>query len=307
VLRVHNVAFPPEGLTRTVDVPEEGLLEFDVTPPPSAVEVRSVELVVRGSFGPDRIQPAVGPDIEPDARLALGPDRTLLAGFPALLATAFGLLTGLRVHLTATGAGGGVLAARLLADVAGKPGAIVPGATFTPFTVTAGGSGWVTLTLSQPLDPTDLTIANPVGVAGWLELQLSDGEVELALTRAAPDVAEAPGAPLLRRLPGGGAAELTTIDGLSPLFLALRLVGRPGSSGLLPVAGFSVVAGAVGSATGPLAGVGVDPGAEDIEIAIPLDPPVDATGATRLTALVCAPGSLTLDTVRVLYAEGAVQ
>jgi hypothetical protein len=198
----------------------------------------------------------------------------------------------------------------LLSDTGGRPGDDIPDGTFSALTVPAGLQRWATLCLAQPLATGEILGPAPSpgaetsgsSVAAWLELQLSDGEIECSLTRSPVTEARAPGAPLRRRLPGGGTSPLTVIEGFEPLNLAFRLAGRPGPAGLLPAVGLGVASGPL-PAGEPPAAVGIDPGADDIAVAIPMDPPLPTTGSTLLTAVVNAAGSLTLDTVRVLYAE----
>ncbi|MCA1654975.1 MAG: hypothetical protein LC635_00570 [Pseudonocardiaceae bacterium] len=312
-LRVHLVQFPPEGLARTVDVPEEGLLSFDVTPPGTATDVPEIDLVVRGAFGPERVQPVIGPSFVPDAKLALAPARPVLLGIPALLTNRFAALTGVRLGLgAADGGSGGEVAGRLLADNAGRPGEPLPGAELTACRVPAGARRWHTLGFAEavalPAAPAlaatpDAEVPLPT-VGAWLELQLSYGEIECALTLAGPGDPDAPGARLLRRLPGAGTAPLTTVDVIGELRAAIRLVGRPDSDRSIPAVSFSVPR----SDTEP---VGANPTGDDLHTTLalvnpvrPSDKPKDRP-AVELTALVAAPGSLTLDTVRVAYREAA--
>jgi hypothetical protein len=314
VLRVHTVAFPPDGLATTRQLPAEGPATFDVTPPAGAAEVREVALTVRGSFGPERVQPAAGPDLEPEVVLALEPGRPVLVGLPAVLAQRLGELTGVRLRLApVVGGSGGELAGGLLADTGGRPGAALPGAELTPITVSGGPTGgdWFTLPLASPVrlppapapapgQPPEPAPAEAPGtrVAAWLELQLSYGALECALTRA--DVVDpvAPGAPLLRRLPGGGMTPLSVLPDFGELRAAVRLVGRPDRDRPVPAVTLEVERGG--------ASIGADPTGDDLAVTLGLTEPVHpADGPVLLTALAAAPGSLTVDTVRVAYTEGA--
>lgn len=302
-LRVHLAQFPPEGVVRSLDLAEEGVQHVDVTPPASATEVREVALVVRGSFGSERVQPPVGPVLVTDATLALAAARPVLVGLPVRLADRFGQLLGVRLPLVTSREGsGGEIGGRLLADDGGRPGAAVRAGELTPLTVAGDTDGWRTLsfadgvTLPQPPEPGPGAATPERYVAAWLELQLSYGEVQCRLTAAAGDAA-APGAPVLRRLPGGGTASLTTVPALGPLGAGIRLIGLPERDRPLPAVTLSVARSAEE--------VGVNPSGDDLPAVLTLQKAVrPADGPVELVATVAAPGSLTLDTVRVTYSEG---
>ena len=281
-------------------------MSFDVTPPAGAADVREVALTVRGSFGPERVQPAVGPALEPEVLLALEPGRQVLVGLPAVLAGRLGQLTGVRLWLApAAGGSGGELAGGLLADAGGRPGEPLPGAELAPVTVppSPAGGDWLTLPFAAPVE-LPVAAAGHLGdrprpaVAAWLELQLSYGAVECALTRADPGDPVAPGAPVLRRLPGGGTAELTVLPDFGVLRAAVRLAGLPDRDRPVPAVVLEVERGG--------ASLGADPTGDDLVVTLGLAEPVlPADGPVLLTALAAAPGSLTVDTVRVAYTEGA--
>lgn len=299
-LRVHTVQFPPDGLAKTVQLTEEGPLSFDVSPPASATEAAEVAMVVRGSFGPDRVQPAAGPALEPDAALVLVPARPVLFGLPTALVGRFGELGGLRLNLSTAATGSGAeLSGRLLADVAGKPGDALPGTELTALSVQPGANGWHTLTFAEAVELTPTETPQ----SAWLELQLSYGEVECALTLADPDD-PAPGAPLLRRLPGGGSFGLTTVPAIGALHGAIRLVGRPDADHPIPAVIFAVPRGDTEVAVTPTG----DNLTAVLALAVPVKPAEAPAGApaVELTALVAAAGSLTVDTVTVAYREGPV-
>lgn len=328
VLRVHRVAFPPDGAARTVEAAEEGLTTLAVTPP-GAADVREVELTVRGSFGPERVVPPTGPTLLEEVALALAPGRTVLVGLPATLTARLGTLTGIRLALrAAAGTSGGEVTGRLLAslhthttdpDAAdSRPGDPVPGGALTPVVVTDPTRRWYTLPLAAPVappppplcaepDPTHLAAPGhdpgPASVALWLELQLGYGDVEFACTRAAPDAEPAPGGPLLRRLPGGGTAETSRIPALGPLRAAVRAVGRPARDRPLPAV-------TLGVGTDPAAGappvlLGLTPGARAARVRLTAAEPLPVAGDTpvHLTVLAAAAGSLTVEGVEVAYRE----
>ncbi len=301
-LRVHTVQFPPDGLARTVELAGEGRQSFDVSPPASATEVAEITMVVRGSFGPDRVQPAVGPDLQPDAHLVLTPARPVLLGLPTGLVARFAELGGVRLRLrTAPSGSGAELAGRLLADLDGRPGDPVSGGELTPLPVPAGADGWHTVSFAEPVRP-PAPLPNQQ-VLAWLELHLSYGEAECALTLADPGDPAAPGAPLLRRLPGGGATALTLVPAIGVLHGALRLVGRPDRDRPIPAVTFAVPRSDTA--------IGLTPTGDDLLTVLALATPVrpaDAPAGQRpveMTAVVAAAGTLTVDTVQVAYREGA--
>jgi hypothetical protein len=308
-LRVHTVAFPPDGLATTRQLPAEGPVSFDVTPPAGAADVREVALTVRGSFGPERVQPAAGPDLEPEVVLAFEPGRPVLVGLPAVLAQRLGELSGVRLRLApVAGGSGGALGGGLLAAAGSRPGAALPGTELTTVTIpgSPAGGDWFTLPFASsvrlpppPLGPPPPppAEASGTGVAAWLELQLSYGALECALTRAGLEDPVAPGAPLLRRLPGGGTAALTLLPDFGELRAAVRLVGRADRDRPVPAVALEVERGG--------ASIGVDPTGDDLAVTLGLAEPVHpADGPVLLSALATAPGSLTVDTVRVAYTEG---
>ena len=298
-LRVHTVAFPPDGLVRTVDVLEEGLFTVDVTPP-SAEDVREVRAVVRGSFGPERVQPPIGPVLQPDAHLVLAPGRPVLVGLPDGLTSRFGKLAGVRLVLRAVElTNGGEVTGRLLADLAGGPGEPIAGGDVTGVSVGPGDERWVTLRFAEEVDPPVLPEPvdgeDPARTSCWLELQLGHGSVECAFTGADPGDSIAPGGLVRRRLPGGGTAALTDIPDLGPLRVALRVVGTADRDRPIPAVALGV--------RGSTEAVGVNPTADDLLSRVTLQAPLAVTGPVSFDAVVAAPGTLTLDTVQVTYKE----
>lgn len=297
-LRVHTHQFPPDGLVHTFDLVDEGQVTLDVTPP-AALDVREISAVVRGSFGPERVQPALGPAITPDATLVLAPGRVLLLGLSKALTDAFADLTGVRVNVAAS-ASGGELTGRLLADVTDLPGDTLDQSDITPLAVAPATSGWITLRFTKPvkIPPTPATAelgAPPDLVGAWLELQATYGELDLGVTTRADGAQRT--APIRRRLPGGGTATVTVIPDVHELQAAVRLVGHPDRDRPIPAVTLGVErADDV---------IGVTPTSDDLSTRLTLAAPLVATPAVTLTAIVAAPGSLTLDTINVTYKENA--
>ena len=310
VLHEHPVVFPVDGAVHTVEIGEESELGFDVTPPPPTAEAREVAVTVRGAFGPERVVPPLGPELVDEAAVVLVPERPVLLGLPGALASRLDRLTALRVHLAVAEGAGAEVTGRLLenADVggSGRPGGPVKGGELSPCNVSAGTSGWVSVALAEPLALGEFS-SNGV-VAVWLELVATYGEAEIALTEASvvvppptggpPSELDAPGAALLRRLPGGGTAAYTLVPALGSLQAALRLVGVPSSEQPLPAVIFAVA--------GTPAWVGVSPTGTDTSVRLTLPEPSVSHGRLPVTlrAVVGSPGSLTLDRLRVTYYDG---
>ncbi|WP_380168396.1 hypothetical protein [Jannaschia sp. R86511] len=305
-LRVHTVAFVPEGPSRSLDLAEEGLVAVDVSVP-GAAAVHEVAVTTRGRFGPERVSPAVGPDLTAAARLVLAGGRSVLIGLPRTLLTRFSTLSGVRLRLQVPeGGSGGQLTGRLLAGAApGRPGEAVAGAELTPLAVTATAPAWYTLPLAEsvPVPAPALVAAEPPppgsaappddGVGLWLELQPSYGEVECLLTTTPVTDVAAPGAPLRRRLAGGATTAPTTVPAIGTLYAAVRLVGLPDRDAPLPAVTMQV--------QGSPESLGVTPTADGVGVVLTLQTPVAAVAPVTLAVTCAAPGSLTLEEVRVTY------
>jgi hypothetical protein len=171
----------------------------------------------------------------------------------------------------------------------------LPGGDLAALPLTSNVDAWRTLGFAAPVELPEPTSA----VAAWVELQVSYGTVECALTLASPNDVTAPGAPLLRRLPGGGTDELTTVPAIGVLRAAVRLVGTPDREHPIPAVTLSVPRSATE--------IGVTPNADNLLAVLGLAQPVVPTGtpAVELSAVVASAGSLTVDTVQVAYREGA--
>ena len=325
-LRVYTHTFSPDGPQRSFDLPEEGQFDTNISPP-DAADVREVAALVRGTFGPSRVQPAVGPPLTGAAELTMAPGRPLLIGLPSTTVSRFGKLSGVRVNVSAGGTSGCEVSGRLLASVNQIPGDPVPAGELAAVTMNGGDSGWRTLALAAAIEvPFDAEaaaahVAHPdqvaaPAVAAWLELQLGYGEAVVAMTSSPPDDLVAAGAPVVRRLPGGGTKALTTINGLGALYAAMRIVGLPDRD--RPIAAITL------AVVGPSDVVGVNPTADSVHALLTLAAPfvvVDPAGPrparlrpvlprpvlprpVLLRAVANTSGSLVLDTIQVTYREG---
>jgi hypothetical protein len=299
MLHEHPVTFGTSSHSSTIDAAEEGTRTLVLAGPftPSD-QVREVGLTLTGAFGPERVEPVDGPPVDDEAELILGAGRTLLFGVPSPLAALFGELQGVRLLLRSER--GGEIAGRLLTATGldGQPGDPVKGAQLAPTQVPAGQNGWFTLTLPKAV-PLAFTEASPV--AAWLELVPSYGEVSCALTSStAPD---APGAPVLRRLPGGGTKPISSLQSTADasqtttLYACLRVVGLAGQRDPRPAVAVSVPEGS---------GVALaDPTGDDLRVVLGLGAGVAAqTGQVLLSIRVGAWGSVTADNVVVAYKKG---
>ena len=299
MLHEHAVTFGTSAHSTTVPAPEEGTRSVTLAGPFAPGDlVREVALTLTGSFGPDRVEPVDGPPVDDEAELVLGAGRTLLFGIPASLATLFGELQGIRLLIASER--GGEIAGRLLTAVGadGGPGDPVPGAQLAPVQVPAGQDDWFTLTLPTPV-PVAPVEGSPV--AAWLELVPSYGEVSCALTTStAPD---APGAPVLRRLPGGDTKAISSLRSaadpqeVTTLYACLRVVGLPGRGDPRPAVALSVP----GASAVALA----DPTGDDLRVVLGLGAGIAPVGGeVPLSLRVASAGSVTADDVVVAYKKG---
>lgn len=304
MLHEHSVAFGPTQRSTTVDAREEAVVPVVLPGPPfvAADRIREIALSLSGSFGPERVEPVEGPAPLADADLVVAVGRTLLLGIPSSLALMFGELQGVRLLLSTVRPGGdsraAELAGRLFAadGLQGLPGLPVQGAELAPLEIPAGHTGWVTLSLPEAV-PVQVTPGSPV--AAWLELTASYGEVSCGLTASTEATAPAaPGARVLRRLPGGGTKELSELR--APLTtptvprVALRVVGLAGRKDPLPAVRMQVPGSTAVAAT--------DVASDGLRVSLGLgegQAPID--GATSLTLRLGAAGSVTLDDVVVAY------
>jgi len=300
MLHEHAVTFGTSSHSTTIDAPDEGTRTLILGGPfTSSDQVREVALTLTGAFGPERVEPVDGPPVDDDAKLILGAGRTLLFGLPSSLATLFGELQGVRLLLASEK--GGEIAGRLLTAVGadGHPGDPVKDAQLAPVQVPARQDGWFTLTLPKAV-PLAFTEGSPV--AAWLELVPSYGEISCALTTStAPD---APGAPVLRRLPGGGTKRISSLQSTADpsqtttLYACLRVVGLPGQRDPRPAVALLVPQGS---------GVALaDPTGDDLRVVLGLGAGIAAqSGQVPVTLRVGTRGSVTADNVVVAYKKGS--
>lgn len=293
--RVHAVVFP-DGPSRTLEIAAEGAVTLTLPLPPTsgAWEVEAVELVARGRIPKIRALPSTGPEPATDAVLRLVPGRALLGRLPARLLERFAQLHAVRL-LVAGGEAGGELGGILLGgtgDDPGEPTEAVPGGELLPVRVAPGTAAeWVTLELAEPTEPP---------VALWLELQAASGSLAWQLTAATADDLDAPGAPLRRRLPGGGVRPLTTVQALSERLGMLRLVGVPDPN--RPVEALELGVGADGQRA-PFTPTG-----DGVAVQLGRTPAATPTTAPQgqmlaLTGAAAAPGSYTFEQLTVVYQE----
>ncbi len=299
MLHEHPVTFGTSSHSTTVDAADEGTRTLILDGPFSPQdEVREVALTLTGSFGPERVEPVDGPPVDDEAELILGAGRTLLFGIPAPLSGLFGEVQGVRLLLASER--GGEIAGRLLAAVGvdGQPGDSVDGAQLSPVQVPARHSGWFTLTLPEAVA---LSVPEASPVAAWLELVPSYGEIGCALTTStAPD---APGAPVRRRLPGGGTKPISSLRSTvdpsqtTTLYACLRLVGLPGQGDPRPAVAVSVPSGT---------GVALaDPTGDGLRVVLGLGSGIPAPGGqVPLAIRIGTSGSVTADDVVVAYEKG---
>jgi hypothetical protein len=299
MLHEHAVTFGSSSHSSTIDAAEEGSRPLVLNGPFAEGDlVREIAMTLTGAFGPERIEPVDGPPVDGDAELVLGAGRTLLFGIPTSLASLFGELQGIRLLLRSDR--GGEIAGRLLAAVGadGQPGEPVKGAELSPMQVPARPPGWFTIALPKAV-PLEIPAGSPVGA--WLELVPSYGEVSCALTTST--AAGAPGAPVLRRLPGGGTKRMSSLQSATDpsqttmLYACLRVVGLPGQRDSRPAVEVPVPGGS---------GVALaDPTGDKLRVVLGLGSGISAQdGSVPLTLRIAGWGSVTADDVVVAYQKG---
>jgi hypothetical protein len=316
ILHEYRVPMAPHSFTSTTPMTQEQLVRLelaehdDTSPFDPTDSIRKVSLTVRGSFGPERVEPVEDPTLVAQTTLVLGGGRTVLLGIPAVLTSPFGALQAVRLNLSSEG--GGELAGRLLTgDHLGRPGTPVDGGDVPPVAVAASKDpAWFTIPFPDPVTLTDPKAPDTLPpIPYWLELTATHGEIACGVTRD-PLV---PAASLLRRLPGGGTQPLTLlgkplplVGQQPPLRAPLRVVGLPGKKQPLPAITFRVdgpTPAVVSGSTPTPQGLGLDIGLGDGV------PPSSGTATpTRLVLplhlRVGTPGTLTLEDVVVLYQKG---
>jgi hypothetical protein len=300
LLQRYVVAFP-EGATRTVDAPSEGVYSLSLPISKQAVEaatgsgpdtwiVKGVALDVRAKISDVRVQPADGPAQSTDAELVLDADHPLVVRLPPSATNELAAVTGVRL-LVSVGTDGAELAGTLLTNkpVAAndEPGDPIPKAALGPVTLTASDTpAWI-----------DLALAAPHKLAGiehlWLELQVARGSLVWKLAQI-PASADAK-AELRRRTSSGKYVSLSTFAELTEYAAALRVVGQEKPNDPLAAVqvalpgGADVVAGVPSQAgttmiLGIPAGVAPSPlgGGDDREV--PLELTISTPGSYAITS-----------------------
>jgi hypothetical protein len=232
LLQRYVVAFP-EGGTRTVDAPTEGVYPLSLpistkavaaasAPAPGTWVVKGVALDVSAKIPTVRVEPPDGPATSDQAVVVLDPDHALVVRLPPASTASFASVTGVRLLVT-PGADGAELAGTLLGNKTvndkDTPADPVPKATLGPATLSEATSpGWVDLALTAP----HKLAANDVV---WLELQVARGSLVWTLAEVVGAVSD-DDAELRRRTPSGNYVGLTTLAGVSDYAGALRVVGE---------------------------------------------------------------------------------
>lgn len=315
ILHEYRPPLAPHAFTSTLPLAEERLLslelsEYDDKSPFEPTDtIRKVSLTVRGTFGPERVEPVEEPTLVPLTTLVLGGGRTVLLGIRDVLTTPFGALQAVRLQVSSPK--GGELAGRLLTgDHKGRPGGPVKGGDVPPVTVAASTEpAWLTMPFPDPVPlPDPATPDTLPSLPYWLELTATYGEVVCGVTRDTV----VPAAPLLRRLPGGGTRSLTVLGKTAPpggdepaLLVPLRVVGLPGKKQPLPAVTFRV------DGLEPPGNPGATPTPKGLGLDIRLGDGVKPSPGSVPPRLVLpvhvrvsAPGTLTLEDVVVLFQKG---
>ena len=235
LLQRYVVAFP-EGATRTVDAPTEGVYPLSLPisttsvvhadpsgdgPGPDTWLVKGVVLDVTAKISTVRVQPADGPSLSGDAVVVLDPDHALVVRLPPAATGSIAAVTGLRLFVT-VGDDGAELAGTLRANAKvndeDAPGDPLPKGALGPVTL-AGSStpGWVDLALTMPQTLSGAEVV-------WVELQVARGS--LIWTLAEISNTDADNAELRRRTSSGKYVKLSALAGIPDYAGALRVVGQ---------------------------------------------------------------------------------
>jgi hypothetical protein len=300
ISRVHRVVFP-NGPIRTIDNSAEGPVTVSL-PLPEAATSWSIDMVqvrAAASLGPERVQPARGPDFTDDAKLGLKRGRSIMLRLPDTLTSRFATISGIRIPIVGEGSegelGGQILGAR--ADLAG-PGAPIEGGGLTPVSVPSGEVPvWTTLELADDLDVSD----GPF----WVELIVSYGDLVCALTHKEDSDPVTPGAVIHRRLPGGGSRPLTSFDSqdIAPLFGAVRIVGTAGPNTPIDALLLNLEDPSSGDLD-ELVEIGVTPISDGVAMFLKLpNPAVPASASLQLVGATAVGGVFTFDEIDVIYQE----
>ena len=300
ISRVHRVVFP-NGLTRTVDNVTEGPLTVSLPLPQAATSwfVETVQVRASASVGPERVQPAQGPEFTEDATLGLSRGRSILLRVPDILTSRFATISGVRVPIVA-GRSAGELGGRMIGTKADSsdPGAPIEGAVCTPVSIPAGITPmWTTLDLPDSIDVSE----GPF----WVELIVSYGDLVCALTHNDDSDPVAPGAVIHRRLPGGGSRPLTSLrnDEIAPLFGAIRVVGEAGPNTPIDALLLNVEDPSSGDID-PSVEIGVTPTSDGVAMFLKLPNPTSPSAPSlELVGATAVGGVFTFDEIDVIYQE----
>jgi hypothetical protein len=233
LLQRYVVAFP-EGATRTVDAPTEGVFPLSLPISADAVAnadphhkgpetwvVKGVALDITAKIPTVRVQPADGPSPSSDAVVVLDPDHALVARLPPAATGAIAAVTGVRL-LVAVGDDGAELAGTLRGNTPvndqDAPGDPLAKGALGPATLTATTApGWIDLALTTPHQLSGTEVV-------WIELQVARGSLVWSLAELSATDAE--NAELRRRTSSGKYVKLSTLAGIADYAGALRVVGQ---------------------------------------------------------------------------------
>ena len=303
LLQRYVVAFP-EGATRTVDAPTEGVFPLSLPISTDAVKnadpldkgpdtwvVKGVALDVAAKIPTVRVQPADGPSLSSDAVVVLDPDHALVVRLPPAATGAIAAVTGVRL-LVAVGDDGAELAGTLRGNTSvndeDAPGDPLPKGALGPVTLTATSApGWIDLALTTPhqLSGTDVV---------WVELQVARGSLVWSLAELSSTDAE--NAELRRRTSSGKYVKLSTLVGIADYAGALRVVGQekandPLAAVQVAIAGGTDVVAGVPTQAGTtmnlgIAGTGVVPSplASGDDREVPLELTIATPGSYAITS-----------------------
>ena len=310
LLKRYVVAFP-EGATRTVDAPTEGVFPLSLPISTDAVKnadpdkkgpdswvVKGVALDITAKIPTVRVQPADGPALSGDAVVVLDPDHALVVRLPPAATGSIAAVTGVRL-LVAVGDDGAELAGTLHANARvndeDAPGDPLPKGALGPVTLTASSTpGWIDLVLTTPQK-----LAGPEVV--WVELQVARGS--LIWTLAEISNTDADNAELRRRTSSGKYVKLSTLAGISDYAGALRVVGQekandPLAAVQVAIAGGTDVVSGVPTQAGTTMNLGI--GGTGV-VPSPLAGSTDREVPLELT--IATPGSYAITSAELQYTQ----
>jgi hypothetical protein len=293
------VAFP-EGATRTVDAPSEGVYPLSLpvstqavasaqAPAPGTWLVKGIALDVSAKIPTVRVEPPDGPALSGDAVVVLDPNHALVARLPPSSTGSFASVTGVRL-LVSAGTDGAELAGTLRANTKvnekDTPGDPLPKGALGPATLAASTApAWIDLALTTPHQ----LAADEVV---WVELEVGRGS--LVWTLAALSSTDADNAELRRRTSSGKFVSLTTLVGITDYVGALRVVGEQKANDPLaavrvaPAGGTDVIAGVPTQAGTKMLlciSAGIAPSAlADGDFEVPLELTIATPGSYAITS-----------------------